>query len=137
MWVNHAPGALALATAMAFVTLGSPDGARTPSRTDSPEVRLSITATMEDGEPVGAAESFPADVGEVYAVLEVENAPGETFGVVFGVLGSASLVEVRVQGDPDRQWAAMVIPSEATGEWSVAVVHDGETLTTKLFTVGS
>ncbi len=76
MWVRHAPAALSVA--MALIAVGAPDAVGMSSRIDSPEVRLSVTATIEDGEPVGAAESFPADVGEVYAVLEVENAPGTT-----------------------------------------------------------
>jgi hypothetical protein len=103
----------------------------------TPEVRLTVTARMEDGRPVGAAESFPSDVGEIYAVVDVVDARGETFWIVFGFLGSESMVEIHVREDPAREWTAMAIPSEATGQWSVAVVHDGETLATRMFTVES
>ena len=104
-------------------------------RGSRPDVRLTVTAQMEDGRPVGTAESFPADVGEIYAVVDVEDARGETLWIVFGFLGSESMVELSIQTDPAREWTAMAIPSEATGQWSVAVVHEGETLATRMFTV--
>jgi len=109
---------------------------QTADSSATPRVQLSVTSRVEAGEPVGTAEAFPADVGDVYAVIDVEDGRGETLWIVFGFLGSESLVEMKIEADSERRWTAMAIPSDAKGQWSVSVVHGGGTLTSRMFTVG-
>ncbi|HSM03113.1 MAG TPA: hypothetical protein VK858_00750, partial [Longimicrobiales bacterium] len=126
---------LALSMALALLAMPGSAQAQSPDVT-RPTVVLTLATAFENGRPVGVDSTFAADVGEVCAIVEVEEGQEGRFWVVFDFLGSQSLLELQVDEESDLQWAAMAIPPEAKGQWAVSVVHEGNTLTSRLFTVG-
>lgn len=108
---------------------------------DSPvEVTTAVVATsVEDREPVGAAESFPADVGTVffYTVLEGDFGDREIAHVWLHEGEETSRVTLNARAPRWRTWSSKQIMPDMTGAWSVRVEDtDGTVLRTVEFTVG-
>jgi hypothetical protein len=129
-------GAVALAAAVAIGASVSPVAAQEPETGMDPTVELTIATSVENGEPVGEAERFPADVGELVAYLDIVGAEGETLNVVWSHQGNEVKEDLKVESTPSAQWTAMAIPEQATGEWTVEVRHGDAVLTSSTFTIG-
>ena len=87
-------------------------------------------------QPVGEAERFPADVGELYAFLNVDGAAGETLAVVWSFQGNESKEDIEIEAESTQEWTALTVPENATGEWTVEIRHGDSVLTTSTFTIG-
>jgi hypothetical protein len=131
LWIALAAAAL-LATGVAAPLAGQ--GPESPV-----QVTTAVVATgVEDREPVGTAESFPADVGTVffYIVLEGDFGDREIVHVWLHEGEEASRVTLNVRGPRWRTWSSKRIPSHMTGAWSVRVEDaDATVLRTVEFTV--
>lgn len=136
MGFKNGMGAVALAAVFALGTATSAAAQETEEVLTDPSVDLVIATGVENGEPVGEAESFPSDVGEIYAFLDIDGAAGETLAVVWSYQGSESMEDIAVEGETAQEWTAFSIPAEATGEWTVEIRHGDSVLTTSTFTVG-
>lgn len=113
--------------------------AQEPS-TSGMEVTTAVVATgVEDREPVGEAEAFPADVGELffYTVVEGDFEEREVEHVWERNGEETARVTLTVRGPRWRTWSAKTIPSEWTGEWEARVEdRDGTVLQRSSFQVG-
>ena len=128
-------GAVALAAAVAF----GPSAASAQQQQETemdPTVDLVIATGVENGEPVGEAESFPADVGELYAYFDVEGAQGETLNIVWSYQGTEAQEDMQIENESGAHWTAVRIPEQATGEWTVEIRHGEAVLSSSTFTVG-
>lgn len=94
-----------------------------------------------DREPVGAAESFPAEVDKVYLWTKVTGAAeGETtiHHVWLREGQEMADVELPVRGTPWRTYSYKTIPPEWAGNWEVKVTGaDGNVIKSVTFTVGA
>ena len=129
-------GVFALAGLLAFGPTVTPAAAQQQEEQEDPTVDLVLATGVEAGEPVGEAESFPADVGQIFAWLDVDGAQGEVLEVVWSHGDEQSIEQVMIREDPGQEWTAMQIPAEATGSWTVEIRHGGSVLTSSTFTVG-
>ncbi|MDZ7780254.1 MAG: DUF2914 domain-containing protein [Gemmatimonadota bacterium] len=116
-----------------------------PLRAQDPEpggvdVTTAVVATgVEDREPVGEAQTFPADVGELYFYTVLEGAFDEReVEHVWERNGEETArVSLTVRGPHWRTWSAKTIPADWTGEWEVRVEdQDGTVLRRVSFQVG-
>lgn len=99
-------------------------------------VELVIASAVEDREPVGASDTFSADVGQVFAWLRVTGASDQALQVVWTHGPHESTVPLEIGGSPWRTWSSKQIPSDWTGEWTVEVQDaDGNVLQSTTFTV--
>jgi hypothetical protein len=99
-------------------------------------VELVIATAVEDREPVGAGETFPADVGQLFAWMRVTNGADTTLRVVWTHGDHRSEVPVEVGGSPWRTWSSKQIPPEWTGSWTVEIQDaDGTVVASTTFTV--
>ena len=128
-------GVIALAGLFAFGPAVTPASAQQEEEKD-PTVDLVLATGVEAGEPVGESDHFPADVGQVFAWLDVEGAEGEVLEVVWTHGENESVEQLMINGDPGQEWTALEIPQDATGRWTVQIRHGGEVLTSSTFTVG-
>ena len=97
-----------------------------------------ICTSVEQREPKGAAESFDANVGQLYCFTRIEGAAGTTITHAW-YWGEALQAEVSlsVGGSPWRTWSQKTIQPMQTGAWRVDVVaEDGKVLRSVSFTVG-
>ncbi|HSH71251.1 MAG TPA: DUF2914 domain-containing protein [Deferrisomatales bacterium] len=97
-----------------------------------------LATGVENRQPVGTANTFPADVGRVYAYTRVVGAAGE--GSVTHVWYYAGQVKAQVQlavrSDDWRTWSSKTILPGWTGEWLVEVQGaDGRVLASVPFQV--
>ena len=131
-------GAAALAAAVAFGSTAAPAAAQQETETEmDPTVELTFATSVENGEPVGEAESFPADVGEIFAYLHIKDGTeGEVLNVVWTYQGNEAQEELQLEAGAGAQWAVVQIPEQATGEWTVEIRHEGSVLTSSTFMVG-
>ena len=137
MRFNTGIGAVALAAAVAFGPAVSPAAAQQETETEmDPTVDLVIATGVENGEPVGEAESFPADVGELFAYLDVQGGEGQILDVVWTYQGNEAQAALTIESDPGTQWTSVQIPAQSTGEWTVEIRHEGSVLTSSTFMVG-
>jgi hypothetical protein len=99
-------------------------------------VELVIATAVEDREPVGAGETFPADVGQLFAWMRVTNGADSTLRVVWTHGDHRSEVPLQVGGSPWRTWSSKQIPPDWTGSWTVEVQDaDGTVVASTTFTV--
>jgi hypothetical protein len=100
-------------------------------------LEASIATGMENRQPVGAGETFPASVGKLYCYTKI--AGGQEGGEVVHkwMKGGEPMAEVTLKlgGSPWRVYSSKIIVPEATGKWSVDVMQDGKVLKTLEFTV--
>lgn len=97
-----------------------------------------LATGVENRQPVGAASTFPAEVGRVYAYSRVVGAAAE--GAVSHVWYYAGQVKARVElavrSDDWRTWSSKAILPGWTGEWLVEVQGaDGRVLASVPFQV--
>jgi len=93
---------------------------------------------VEDREPVGAAEEFPADTGRVYCWtnLEIENPPVTVRHVWYYGDEKKSEVVLSVRFPRTRTWSYKTIPPSWTGDWHIDIVlDDGTVLKTLTFRI--
>ena len=107
-----------------------------PDPAQPPAVELVLATGVEEREPVGVAEAFPADVGTVYAWLRVTGAAGGAVEVVWRYGGDEFVVPLEIGSAAWRTWSTKRIPIGWTGDWSVEVRHEGSVLASRNFTVG-
>jgi hypothetical protein len=93
---------------------------------------------IQDHEPVGAADSFPADVGKVYCWSKIKDGEGTTIKHVYYYEGEEkAAVELSIGSALWRTYSSKRILSSWTGQWRVDIVgEDGEVLKSLKFTVG-
>lgn len=135
MRFKNGMGAFVLAAALAFGGAVPAAGQQMEEVPQDPTVDLVIASGVENGEPVGEAETFPASIGEIYAFLNIDGAAGETLAVVWSYQGNESKKDIEVEADATKEWTALEIPEEATGEWTVEIRHGESVLTTSTFTI--
>jgi len=117
--------------------------AQTEKEAAAPSTALSVEAKLctgiQDRQPVGEAESFPADVGQVYLWCRITGASGETniHHVWLHEGKETANVTLTVKGSSWRTFSSKTIPPAWTGNWEVRVVGtDGNVLKSLTFTVG-
>jgi len=104
----------------------------------APNVEAELATAVVDRMPVGAAQTFPADVGEVFVWMRVTEAGGSTLHHVWIHGEDEWSVPLQIGGSPWRTWSSKRIPPEWAGEWRVEIRDDSGTLLEALsFTVGS
>lgn len=103
-------------------------------------VTTAVVATgVQDREPTGVAEAFPADVGQLffYTVFEGDFPETTVTHVWFRNEEEVSRVELQVRGPRWRTWSSKTIIAEWTGDWVARVVDaSGTVLAEAAFTVG-
>ncbi len=99
-----------------------------------------VTCTsVVDRKPEGAASSFPADVGRVFAFTKITGGAEGAQVAHRWIYGDKTVAEVKlpVKGSPYRVWSSKGIAPGQKGAWKVEVVDDaGKVLKTAGFTVG-
>lgn len=125
--------ALALAATPLTAQQAEPDAAM--------EVTRAVVATdVVDREPVGEADTFAADVGQVFFYTVLEGDFGETrLEHVWLYQGEEmARVPLTVRGPRWRTWSSKSLVPEWSGSWEVQLVDEnGTVLDSASFTVGS
>ena len=85
----------------------------------------------------GQADSFPATVGTLYCFTKVEQAQaGSTIEHVWYHSDvEVGRVELNIGGSPWRTWSSKIIPPDATGDWRVDIVANGQVIKSLSFKV--
>jgi len=100
-------------------------------------VEAELATSIVERMPQGAAEAFPAGVGEVFAWMRVTGAEGTTIHHVWIHGEDEWSVPLTIGGSPWRTWSSKQIQPEWTGEWRVEIRDDsGNLLEALSFTVG-
>lgn len=103
----------------------------------TPAVEAQLATAVVERMPEGSGETFPAEVGEVYAWMRVTGAEGATRHHVWIHGEDEWSVPLMIGGSPWRTWSSKRIPPEWTGEWRVEIRDDtGNLLEALSFTVG-
>jgi len=139
---------LLLATpSLAQETPGEPETPpeETPGEPEAPAEEapaLTVTATIcteiQDREPVGAGDTFPATVGKLYCHTLVEGAEEPTMVTHVWYHGQDKMAEVTLDVNSVRwrTWSSKKIVESWTGDWHVEVLdEDGKVLTTTPFQI--
>lgn len=91
---------------------------------------------MENRTPQGAADTFPASVGELYCFSEVRHGQGGIVHVWFHGDKEMARVSLTAKGPRYRTWSKKRIPPSWTGSWRVEVrTPEGQVLQEKSFTI--
>jgi hypothetical protein len=133
---SRLPLLLAVAAALLPGGIEAQDERSAPDPAQPPAVELVLATGVEEREPVGVAEAFPADVGTIYAWLRVTGAAGGAVEVVWRYGDRQFPVPLEIGSAAWRTWSTKRIPPEWTGAWSVEVRHEGSVLASANFTVG-
>ncbi|MFW6078567.1 MAG: DUF2914 domain-containing protein [Gemmatimonadota bacterium] len=106
---------------------------------DEMQVTTAVVATdIEDREPIGVSETFPADIGELYffTVFEGDFPETEVEHVWLYEDEEMARVPLTVTGPRWRTWSSKRLVTSWTGAWTVQVVDsDGTVLESVDFTV--
>jgi len=96
-----------------------------------------VTATgVENRQPVGVADTFPADVGKVYAWMRVTGAADQAIQVVWSYGSLTFNVPLEIGGPSWRTWSSKIIMPVWTGEWTVEVLDaQGNSITGTTFMI--
>ncbi len=95
-----------------------------------------VCTGVQDRAPVGAAESFPSTVGQLYCFSEVKDGSGAVVHVWYYGEKEVRRIELPVKAARWRTWSAKSIPAAWTGAWKVEVLDTaGNVLATSSFTV--
>jgi len=106
------------------------------------EVRLEravVCTRMENGEPVGTAEAFPADVGTLICFTKLANVGEGTTVVHVWRYGESQMARITLPVSPsdDRTWSFKRVSSAWTGAWRVVIEDaNGRVLGEARFTLG-
>jgi hypothetical protein len=107
------------------------------AQNEQPQVELVVATDVSDREPVGGAESFRADVGELVAWTRVTGAAGTTIDHVWRYQEDETAIPLDIEGSPWRTWSRKSIPAQWVGEWTVEVRDaGGNVLASAQFTIG-
>ena len=101
--------------------------------------RAVVATAVEDREPIGVAETFPATVGELvfYTTLSGDFGPTTVEHVWLREGEEKARVSLDVTGPRFRTWSTKKIPAEWAGAWTVRLLDPaGNELTSVDFTVG-
>ena len=103
----------------------------------SPVARAVVCADVVDREPVGASESFPADVERLFCFTEIRGLEGTTITHAWIHEGKTyARVELPVRSNRWRTWSTKKIGPGSSGQWQVKVLDaDGIVLSTQDFVV--
>lgn len=90
-------------------------------------VETELCTGIEERMPVGAADQFPADVGQVCLWSKVIGCIDETFikHVWYYRGDEMSTVELPVRGTSWRTYSYKTIPAEWSGDWVVKIIDAG------------
>ena len=99
--------------------------------------QAAICTAVEEREPVGVAESFPASIDRLYCFTDLRGAEGETVVHAWIHEGTTrARVELTARADRWRTWSSKQILPAWTGQWEVKVLTaEGAVLHTSSFTV--
>ncbi|UCF80591.1 MAG: DUF2914 domain-containing protein [Acidobacteriota bacterium] len=128
-----------LMTVLLVVPLWSQEGDAPEETTAITVDRIAACTGIEEREPVGSSDSFPADVGEVYCFTHIKGADGETTVTHVWYQGETerARVELNVRSASWRTWSKKKIPAEWAGSWRVVVVDESDNeIGSTSFTVG-
>ncbi len=105
------------------------------------DISQAVVATgVDNREPTGVAEQFPADVGTLYCYIVAEGDFAETQLVLVWMHGDQEMAKVplTVKGPRWRTWSSKKIMSDWTGDWTVRIEDaNGNVLKSVDFTVGA
>ena len=100
--------------------------------------QMAICRSVENREPVGAAENFEASVGRLYCFTNIVGAPTPieiTHAWYYGDTERA-LVSLSVRSPNWRTYSSKNIMAQEVGQWRVDVIGpEGEVLKTQTFTI--
>ncbi|MCP4705176.1 MAG: DUF2914 domain-containing protein [candidate division Zixibacteria bacterium] len=102
-------------------------------------VETELCTGVEERMPVGMADQFPSDVGQVCLWSKVLGCTDETFikHVWYYRGDEMSTVELPVRGTAWRTYSYKTIPAEWSGDWVVKIIDaDGNVLKAIPFKVG-
>jgi len=88
---------------------------------DQPTATATICTSVKDRAPVGAAETFPPTVGELYCLSEVTGGSGTVVHAWFHGDKEVFKIELPVKAARWRTWSAKKVPPAMTGDWRVEV----------------
>lgn len=95
-----------------------------------------VCTGVQDRTPVGAAEKFPAAIGQLYCFSEINNGAEKVVHVWYHNDKEVRRTELPVKAARWRTWSSKSIPAASTGQWRVEVLDaDGRVLATSLFVV--
>lgn len=103
-------------------------------------IQAVVAPAIEDREPVGEAEAFPADVGTLYFYTVIEGEFAEAAIQHVWLLDGKEVARVPlvVRGPRWRTWSSKRVPPDWTGQWTARVVTgDDQELGSVTFTVGN
>lgn len=128
----------------AVITLPLTGAAQTEKEAVASSPALSVEAKLctgiQDRQPAGETETFPAEVGQVYLWCRVTGASGETniHHVWLHEGKETADVTLAVKDKSWRTWSSKTVPPTWTGNWEVRIVGpDGNILKSLTFTVGA
>lgn len=100
-------------------------------------VESAIASGIENRQPVGAAEKFPAAAGKVYCYTKIAGAQAGSEIVHKWLKGTEVMAEVtlKIGGSPWRVYSSKTLVPESVGAWSVEVSQDGKLVKKLEFTV--
>lgn len=98
-------------------------------------LEASVATDMENRQPVGAAEQFPASVGKLYCYTKIGGGRAGDEIVHKWLKGTETMTEVSLKlgGSPWRVYSSKAILPEWTGKWSVEISQGGTVLKTVEF----
>jgi hypothetical protein len=103
---------------------------------DGPTATAVVCTAVKDRAPEGAAETFPANVGELYCFSHLTNVTDKVVHVWFRGEKEVFRIELPVRASQWRTWSAKKVMPGMTGAWRVEVRDAaGTVLATARFTV--
>jgi hypothetical protein len=95
-----------------------------------------VCTKVENRAPVGASDTFAANVGSLACFSEVHGASGKVVHLWFYGDKEVAKIELPVKGERWRTWSQKNVPAAWTGAWRVEVrAEDGTVLAKTDFTV--
>jgi hypothetical protein len=95
-----------------------------------------VCAKVENRAPVGASDTFAANVGSLTCFSEVHGGGGKIAHVWFHGDKEVAKIELPVKSERWRTWSQKNIPAAWTGAWRVEVrAEDGTVLAKADFTI--
>ena len=133
----------AAATAAMAIFAAAPaaaqEGTGTSQQDGAVEItRADVATDVVDREPVGTADSFPGNVGQVYfyTVLEGDFPESQFEHVWLHNDEEVARVSLTAEGPRWRTWSRKTITPDMTGDWEVQVVDSaGTVLDSASFTI--
>jgi len=103
---------------------------------DQPTATAAVCTAVKDRKPEGMAETFPANVGELYCFSRLINVTDKVMHVWFRADKEVFRIELPVGAARWRTWSVKKVTPPMTGAWRVEVQDAaGAVLATARFTV--